>query len=413
MAVRSSSKSASEPLSLGSIVGHYVVQQQIGAGSGGVVYRAFDHRLQRAVALKILDLCLLGEDATWAQAVSEARAVGSLAHPNICAVFDVEEEDEHVYLAMELVEGRSLHTAIPGHGLACEATMRYGAQIASALAHAHDKGVCHGDVSARNVMLTLDDRVKVLDFGLARLLAKSNSPAEPSEGARRDLQQLGILLCQMATGVFPPRALDVLLGTAPPSAVLESAPFASLPEGLRSVIARCLDPDPARSYQRAQQATADLEDGVQLARMRPAGPARAFRWRGAALAAAALLIAALLVIVPRSVRKAPEGVAARGTASPLQEAPAKPLPAHRPTVVARPDVHHTAKPVQAAPAKPHPARAPGSAANPDARVWANTKSKVYHCSNSALYGKTQHGRYMTQAQARAAGYHPARNELCR
>lgn len=409
--MRSSRKTASEPLSLGSVVGHYIVQQQIGAGSGGIVYRAFDHRLQRAVALKILDPCLLGEDATWALAVSEARAAGSLAHPNICAVFDVEEEDEHVYLAMELVEGRSLHAAIPGHGLACDATARYGAQIASALAHAHDKGVCHGDVSAKNVMLTLDDRVKVLDFGLARLLSKSNSPAEPSEGARRDLQQLGILLCQLATGVFPPRALDVLVGTAPPSAILESAPFAALPKGLRSVIVRCLDPDPAHSYQRAQQAAADLEDEVQLSRTRPAGPARTFTWRRAALAAA-LLLAALLVIVPLLVRKTHGKSTPRVTARSLQQAPAKPHSVQQPKIAARPAAHPTPKLIQATPAKPHPVQRPGAPANPDARVWANSKSKVYHCSNSALFGNTLQGKYMTQQQARAAGYHPARNRFC-
>lgn len=382
--MRSSIKSASESLSPGSLVGHYVIQQQIGAGSGGAVYRAFDHRLQRAVAVKVLDPCLLGEETTWALAVSEARAAGSLSHPNICAVFDVEEEDERVYLAMELVEGRSLHATIPGHGLPCDATAHYGAQIASALGHAHDKGVCHGDVSARNVMLTLDGRIKVLDFGLARLLAKRSSPTEPAQGARRDLQQLGILLCQMATGEFPPEALDVLVGTKPPSVILESKPVRLLPKGLRSVIARCVDPDPARSYQRAQQAAADLEAEVQLAHTRPAGRAHALTWRSATVAAALLLFAALLAIHPLAARHADGSRAANRSAMALQKAPAK----------------------------KHTARQPVTAPRPGAKVWVNIKSKVYHCGNSEFYGKTHQGKYMTQAQARADGYRPARNQFC-
>ena len=365
------------------MIGHYVVQQQIGAGSGGVVYRALDHRLQRAVAVKVLDPCPPGTDANWALAASEARAAGALAHPNICTVFDVEEEEGRVYLAMELVEGRSLHAAIPGRGLRSDAAARYGAQIALALGHAHDKGVCHGDVSARNVMLTLDDRVKVLDFGLARLLARSSSPDVPSEGARRDLQQLGVLLCQIATGVFPPQAFDVVNGAAPPSAILQSAPVAALPRGLRSIIARCLEPDPSSAYQRAQQAADDLEAEAQAARKRLPGPAGTINWRKIALSVAALLLAALLIIVPLSIRK--DGASGAGAAHPAQQAPAKTL---------------------------HAAKA-ASNGRPDAQVWANIKSKIYHCHGSALFGKTLKGKYMTQQQALAAGYRPARNEYCR
>ena len=408
-----SSKNPTASLSPGTIVGHYVVQQQIGAGSGGVVYRAFDHRLQRAVALKILDPSLLGEETTWALAVSEARAAGSLAHPGICTVFDVLEEDDRVCLAMELVEGRSLHAAIPGHGLPYDATVRYGAQIASALAHAHDKGICHGDVSARNVRLTLDDRVKVLDFGLARLLAKSNSPAVPSEGARRDIQQLGILLCEMATGVFPTQALDVLVGTAPPSAIMESPAVAALPKGLRSIIARCLDTDPARSYQRAQQTAADLEDEVRLAGMRPAVPSRTLTWRRAVLGAAVLLLAALLAFIPLWVRQSHSSRATPPTAKVSEAASAEKNPAPKPAATTNPVAIQTANHIQETAGKSHPAQRPGVTTRPDPKVWVNTKTNVYHCSTSRFYGKTQQGKYMTQAQARAAGYHPAHERPCR
>ncbi len=407
-----SRKSAQASLSPGTIVGHYVVQQQIGAGSGGVVYRAFDHRLQRAVALKILDPSILGEETAWALAISEARAAGSLAHPNICTVFDVLEEDDRVCIAMELVEGRSLHSAIPGHGLPCEAALRYGAQIASALAHAHDKGVCHGDVSARNVMLTLDDRVKVLDFGLARLLSKSNSPAEPAEGARRDLQQLGILLCQMATGVFPTQALDVLVGTAPPSAILESSAVGALPKGLRSVIARCLETDPARAYQRAQQTAADLEDELQLAGKRPVGHSRILTWPRAALGAAALLLAALLGFIPHWVRNSHTISATPTAANASENVPVEKNPAPKPESVAKPGAIQTATHIQETTAKSHPAQRPDAPAIPNPKVWVNTKTNIYHCAASRFYGKTEQGKYMTQAQAQAAGYHPAQGRPC-
>jgi serine/threonine protein kinase len=407
-----SRKSAPASLSPGKIVGHYVVQQQIGAGSGGVVYRAFDHRLQRAVALKVLDPSLLGEETTWALAISEARAAGSLAHPNICTVFDVLEEDDRVCLAMELVEGRSLHAAIPGHGLPCEATLRYGAQIASALAHAHDKGVCHGDVSARNVMLTLDDRVKVLDFGLARLLSNSNSPNEPAEGARRDLQQLGILLCQMATGVFPTEALDVLVGTAPPSAILESFAVTALPKGLRSVIILCLETDPARSYQRAQQTAADLEDELQLSDGRLVGHSRLLTWRKAALGAAALLLAALMIFIPHWVRDAHSVSATPAAAKASEDASSGKNSSPKPVATAKPETTHAASHIQEAAAKSHPAQRPPVPAIPNPKVWVNTKTNIYHCASSRFYGKTDQGKYMTQAQAQAAGYRPAQGKVC-
>lgn len=436
----SSRKNKTDSLSPGTVVGHYVIQQRMGAGGGGAVYRAFDHRLQRAVAVKILDPSLLGEETTWALAISEARAAGSLTHPNICTVFDVAEEDENVCLAMELVEGRSLHAAIPGHGLPGEATARYGAQIASALAHAHDKGVCHGDVSARNVMLTLDDSVKVLDFGLARFLAKSHSPAEPSEGARRDLQQLGILLCQMATGQFPPQALDVLAGTAPPSAILESPPVAALPKGLQRVIARCLGINSAERYQRAQQTAADLEVEVQRARSRTATPRRAITGRRALLAAPVLLLAAFLASIPlwhsgfrakgtsagadRTVQQSPTqnqpatepgtsaGPTQNQTPNPARDAAAKKPAASVPEASTSSAVRQHASRVEPPAAKENPGRKAAVAGVPGAEVWVNTKTKIYHCAASRFYGKTQQGKYMTQAEALAAGFHPSHDKPC-
>jgi hypothetical protein len=352
----------------GSVVGHYIIQQEIGAGSGGVVYRALDHRLQRAIAVKILDARSQEADTAWALALREARAAAG-----------------QFFIAMELVEGRTLLAAIPGHGLAHDAVLHYGAQIASALAHAHEKGFYHGDLSSKNVMVTFDDQVKVTDFGFAGLLSKTASPAEPPEGVRRDLQQLGILLCQMATGEYPPGALDVLAAKAPPSAILESGPVKALSHGLRRVIARCLETNSARSYQRAQQAAADLES--ETAKGAPpnfvAGPFTISR-RNALISVVVLAIVALLVVVLV-----------------WAEHMRKPGPSAPPAV----SVHQI-------PEKPRPVQEPAALINPNVEVWVNTTSDVYHCADSRLYGKTEKGKYMTQGQARTAGYRPARGKLC-
>jgi serine/threonine-protein kinase len=136
-----------------------------------VVYRAFDDRLEREVALKFLSAAVLADEQARRSIRAEALALSHLNHPHICTVYEIGETGGQTYIAMEYVEGRPLSDlARHGGGLSIEAAGRYAAQIAGALAHAHERGVLHRDLKSSNVIITPDGRAKVLDFGLARSL---------------------------------------------------------------------------------------------------------------------------------------------------------------------------------------------------------------------------------------------------
>src|SRR5213594_2242195 len=151
------------------VLGHYRIVSKLGEGGMGVVYRAHDLVLQRDVALKFL-ADTLGQEARQFL-LREARAVSALSHPNICTVHEVGEADGEFYIVMELIEGKPLSVSIGSGGLSYESVMRYGAQIAGALAHAHGRNIVHRDLKSSNIIVTPEGLVKVLDFGLARRLA--------------------------------------------------------------------------------------------------------------------------------------------------------------------------------------------------------------------------------------------------
>src|SRR5262245_50689674 len=129
----------------------------------GVVYRAYDERLQRDVALKVVKKASASQDL-----LREARASSGLSHPNICTIYEVGETDGELYIVMELIEGKSLHALSGDVGLPAESVLRYGVQIAGALVRAHDRGIVHRDLKSDNILVTADGLVKILDFGLAR-----------------------------------------------------------------------------------------------------------------------------------------------------------------------------------------------------------------------------------------------------
>jgi len=293
----------------------YRIEQKLGTGGMGVVYRATDTHLDRAVAVKVLDETLL-KDASHAAIVREARAASALNHPHICTVHEVTELDGRPCIVMEHVDGRSLADAIPPEGLPADLAVHYGRQIAEALAHAHDRGVIHRDLKSANVMVTDDGRVKVLDFGLARRLRESQrgvvTEVGPSPGAADDsvggtlpymspdvlaghppsaaddLWSLGVLLYEMASGELPFRgATRFQLATA----IQRDAP-APIPgrvsPGLRSVILRCLARDGGTRYEHAHEVRAALEAAYADV---PAASNRApsLRLRPAAIAALAIV----------------------------------------------------------------------------------------------------------------------------
>src|SRR5262245_32538306 len=271
---------------IGQALGHYRVESQLGAGGMGVVYRARDTKLGRTVAIKLVGDRLVGEPTARERLLREARTASALNHPHICTIHEVGESDGHVYIVMEHVDGRPLRAALPAETPVAE-VVRYGIQIADALAHAHERGVVHRDLKTANVLVTPEGRVKVLDFGLAKRLPGDDLSEEVTRSAdaltetgqvvgtlhymapevlrgqaadaRTDIWALGVLLYELASGRLPFPGATRFEVTA---AILEKPPEplpARVPAGLRAVILRCLAKDPAERYQRASEVRAVLE----------------------------------------------------------------------------------------------------------------------------------------------------------
>ena len=254
-------------LSAGSRIGPYEILAQLGAGGMGEVYRARDERLHRTVAIKLVrktaDAAATPLDRE--RLIDEARAASALNHPNICTVYDVGQVDDRAFIAMEYVEGRPLAESVPHDGLPIETVVRYGTQIAAALAHAHLCGVIHRDLKTANVVITGQGSAKVLDFGLARRvqIAPADSATQPINpgvlggtlayvapevllGAvsdvRSDIWALGVVLYEMATGDLPFKGRTEFDLTA--AIVLRSQELYAIPErGDRLVAATAAELD--------------------------------------------------------------------------------------------------------------------------------------------------------------------------
>jgi serine/threonine-protein kinase len=245
----------------------------------GEVYRARDTRLERQVAIKILT-SVIDADAR-ERLLREARAAAALSHPNICIVHEIAEYDGRPFIVMEHVDGRPL-SALAGAALPPSTVVRYGVQIADALAHAHERGIIHRDLKGANLILTAEGRVKVLDFGIATLSGDAATAAtraattpgivaatagyiapEVLKGSpadrRSDIWSLGIVLYELASGRHPFSGNTAFEVT---SAILRDEP-APLPKGagalLTAIVARCLAKEPAHRYQQAGEVRAALE----------------------------------------------------------------------------------------------------------------------------------------------------------
>jgi len=268
---------------IGQTLDHYKILAQIGEGGMGVVYRARDEVLNRDVALKLLGRGAADKVGT-GHLLHEARTASSLSHPNICTIHQVGQTENDFYVVMELIEGRLLSDLIVSTGLSTETVIRYGAQIADALAHAHDRGIAHRDLKSSNVMVTLEGRVKVLDFGLATRLEREGMseltlsydalesklvgtlPYMAPEVLRgqkgdhlSDLWALGVLLYEAAAGKLP---FVGKTGFEISSAILRQPPPplpATVPYGLAAIIQRCLMKERGERYQRASELRSALE----------------------------------------------------------------------------------------------------------------------------------------------------------
>jgi TolB-like protein/Tfp pilus assembly protein PilF len=286
----------------GTKLGPYEIQSPLGAGGMGEVYRATDTKLGRDVALKVLPADMAHDPERLARFRREAKALAQLDHPNIVTIHSVEESDGVHFLTMQLVEGQPLDRLIPAGGLPVEQIVEIASALADALAAAHEKGIVHRDLKPANVMVSNEDRVKVLDFGLAKDIRATNlgdatltsasqtqvgvvmgTPAymspEQTSGRpldhRTDIFSLGVVLHEMATGRRPFEATSsaelvsaILRDTAP--SVTDVRP--DLPGDLARIVRRCLEKDPRRRVQTARDVSNEFRD---LARQtsRPLAPA--------------------------------------------------------------------------------------------------------------------------------------------
>ena len=153
-------------------IAHYRIVEPIGAGGMGAVYKAYDNKLQRVVALKLLPSEYVSQDDRRRRFFQEARAASALNHPHILTIYEVGEDDGRPYIAMEYVEGDTIRQKITKNGLQLREVLDIGIQLASGLARAHELGIIHRDLKPENLMLSRDGYAKILDFGLAKLVAE-------------------------------------------------------------------------------------------------------------------------------------------------------------------------------------------------------------------------------------------------
>ena len=281
---------------VGSTISHYEIQQKLGEGGMGVVYKAWDTRLERFIALKILPAEKISDSDRRRRFVREAKSASALNHPNIVTIHDIDGIDEFYFIAMEYIEGNSLDRLIPRKGMRVADALRYAVQIADALGCAHQAGIVHRDLKPANVMVTERGLIKVVDFGLAKLIERSNSTdftsmhtAETSSGSvtekgyivgtlaymspeqaedkpldgRSDVFSMGCLLYEMLTGKrafhgdSKLRTLTAIL-TSEPTRISELVE--NMPPELERLVSRCLRKDRERRFQHMDDLKVALEE---------------------------------------------------------------------------------------------------------------------------------------------------------
>ena len=279
---------------IGKSLRNYRILEKLGAGGQGTVYKATDTKLGRTVVVKVLPHELTAKEANLKRFEREARLASSLDHPNICTIFDLDEAEGLHFIAMQHIEGRNVRQLVNGHPLELKSALMIGLQVADALATAHARGIIHRDIKSGNVMVSPAGQVKVLDFGLAKLLDDEEAGAagihrteltevgvpygtatyaapEQARGdrvdKRADIFSTGVLLYEMLTGTWPFRGkttIDVR------HAVLHDAPKPvaevrqeAIPPRLQQILDRAMAKEPRDRYQKMDELRDDLRSVLQ------------------------------------------------------------------------------------------------------------------------------------------------------
>ena len=278
---------------IGAKLGNYRILEKIGAGGQGTVYKATDTKLGRAVVIKVLPPELTVKEANLKRFEREARLASALDHPNICTIFDLNDIEGVHFIAMQYVEGKNVRELVNGRPLDFRSALTITIQVADALAAAHERGIVHRDVKAGNVMVTPTGQVKILDFGLAKLVDESAAPgsihhtdltevgvpygtatyAAPEQArgervdARADIFSTGVLLYELLTGTWPfqgKTSVDVR------HAVLHEDPIplnevrpGGAPWQLQAILDRALAKEPRQRYQKVGEMRDDLRAALR------------------------------------------------------------------------------------------------------------------------------------------------------
>src|SRR5260221_10680654 len=269
---------------IGQTISHYKILDKLGEGGMGVVYKAQDLKLDRAVAIKFLPAHLSASELNKERFLQEAKAAAALNHPNILGIYEINEENGHLFFAMEYVEGKTLKQHIAalktGTGIPVSQALGWTAQIAQGLKSAHEKSIVHRDIKPENIMLTRDGTLKIMDFGIAKLKSSSGltktgtslgtlsymSP-EQAQGMvadqRSDLWSLGVVLYEILTADLPFKAeheaglLYLIVNDNPP---VPSLMDRKIPHQIDTLINKMLAKERGQRYQTADDVLTALQD---------------------------------------------------------------------------------------------------------------------------------------------------------
>lgn len=280
---------------IGEKINQYKILEKIGSGGQGTVYKALDTKLNRTAVLKVLPPELTQKTANFKRFEREAQLCSQLDHPNICTIYDFNQADGVYYIAMQWVDGRNVRQLVGGRPLEIKSAVSIAIQVCDALAYAHSKNIIHRDIKAGNVMVGESGQVKILDFGLAKLLEDEQASqtdgkdkteitemgipygtatyAAPEQArgeradARSDIFSTGVLLYEMLTGIWAfqgKTVIDVrhqvLYGNPKPLAAMRKEP---LPPRLQEIVNKALAKDPKQRYQKIAQMRDDLRGVMQ------------------------------------------------------------------------------------------------------------------------------------------------------